>query len=441
MFSNRLLTFASLVVLVSSTVCAAGPTPADATVLTLEQALTIAQSANPTVLIGREAALQAAATARLQQSNLWPQITWDNTQRRSRSASVGGALVRSGINNRFDSAVNGRLDLLDPQRLASYKAAKVAATAAEQNSLGIAEAAIATVAEVYFDHLRNLSRIEVLDSNTGRARALLELARRQAEAGVATQIDVTRAEALLVVAEQARLQQETVVQQSEFLLKQLLALNMAAPLRLDTFQFARKEAPIFSAEQEQAALAHRPDLLAAETILRQNELEVRAARFDRLPSLALNASTGAASENVLDGNDTKVWSGTVSLSVPVFDGQRIRSQTSLAQSRLRQQQIRVDDLRRRIGAEVRLAVQDANSSLAQIAVAEKNQRLSEDELRLARLRYEQGVADNREIVDAQNRLAQSSDNLVAALHQYNLSRVELARVKGNVRSLLTERAP
>ncbi len=413
----------------------------EVSVLTLEQALTMAQAANPTVLIGREVAQQAAITARLQQANLWPQITWENSQRRSRTASVGGALVRSGINNRFDSAFSGRFDVLDPQRIATYQASKVAATAAEQSSASIAQQAIATVAEAYFSHLRNLSRIGVLDSNTERARALLELARRQAEAGVATQIDVTRAEAQLGIAEQARLQQETLVQASEFGLKQLLALNMAAPLRLDDFHFQRTQTTLFSATEEQAAFAHRADLRAAETLLKQNELEVRAARFDRLPNLALNASAGTASENVLDGNNTKVWAGTVSLSVPVFDGQRIRSQTSLAQSRLRAQQIRVDDLRRGIAAEVRLAVQDANSSLAQIAVAEKNQRLSEDELRLARLRYEQGVADNREIVDAQNRLAQSSDNLVAALHQYNLSRVELARVKGSVQTLLTEKAP
>lgn len=412
-----------------------------AATLTLDQALTIAQSANPTVLLGRETAYQAIATARLQQAGLWPQITWDNSQRRARTASVGGALVRSGINNRFDSAINARVDLLDPQRLASYQAAKVGIAAAEQSVAGISEAAMAAVAEAYFTHLRNLSRIEVLDSNIARARALLDLARRQAEAGVATQIDVTRAEAQLGIADQARLQQETLVQASELNLKQMLGFNMTAPLRLDAFTFQRGPSAHFSGEQEQAALAHRADLRAAETLLRQSELEVRAAKFDRLPNIAVNASTGSASENILDGDDTKVWSGTVSLSVPIFDGQRIRSQTSLAQSRLRAQQIRVDDLRRRIGAEVRLAVQDASSSLAQIAVAEKNQQLAEDELRLARLRYEQGVADNREIVDAQNRLAQASDNLVAAVYQYNLSRVELARVKGNVRSLLGEKVP
>lgn len=415
-----------------------GALASETTVLSLEQALAMAQATNPALLLGREAVFQAEATARLQQAGLWPQLTWDNSQRRARTASVGGALVRSGINNRFDSALNARLDLLDPQRVAAYQAAKIGVDVAEQSALGIGEQALAAVADAYFAHLRNLSRNELLNSNISRARTLLELARRQAEAGVATQIDVTRAEAQLVTAEQAKMQQETVVQQSELLLKQILAINIGASLRLEPFNFERSAAPAFSGEQEQAALAHRADLRAAETLLRQHELEVRAAKYDRLPSMALVASGGSASENVLDGEETKVWSGSVALSVPIFDGRRIRSQMTLAQSRLRAQQIRVDDLRRRIAGEVRLAVQDANSSLAQISVAQKNQQLAEDELRLARLRYEQGVADNREIVDAQNRLAQAEDNFLAAVYQYNLSRVELARVGGNVRSLLPQ---
>ena len=92
-----------------------------------------------------------------------------------------------------------------------------------------------------------------------------------------------------------------------------------------------------------------------------------------------------------------------------------------------------------ISAEVRLAVQDARSRLAQIAVAEKSRTLADDELRLARLRFGQGVADNREVVEAQDRLAVADDNLVEAVYQYNLSRLELARAGGDVRRILAEK--
>ena len=73
-------------------------------------------------------------------------------------------------------------------------------------------------------------------------------------------------------------------------------------------------------------------------------------------------------------------------------------------------------------------------------MAEKTLGLAQEELRLARQRYQQGVADNREVLEAQTRLAEAGDNLVDAVFRYNLSRLELARARGDVRSVLAERA-
>jgi outer membrane protein TolC len=296
------------------------------------------------------------------------------------------------------------------------------------------------VAQTYFQHLRNLRRITVLDANIARAKALLELARTRSETGVATQIDVTRAEAVLATAEQARLQQETVVQSSDLALKQLLDLNLNDPLTLVEFTVRRVEAPSYAASLEQTAFERRYDYLRAVKLLEQNELEVRAAKFDRLPSLSLTGNVGLASEVIFDDDNADTWAGGVSLSLPVFDAGRVRNLTGLALSRLRAQELRLRNLRLQIGAELRLASQDARSRNAQVAVAERSLRLAQDELSLAQRRFEQGVADNREIIDAQNSLAVASDNVVEAYYQYNLSRVTLARISGDVRLVLNEQA-
>jgi outer membrane protein TolC len=435
------LFFAPLIAAAQASGPAVVPPAEAADVLTLAAALTRAETANPTLLISGESVVQAQAAAHQSRAGILPNVTWDSQQRRARTASVGGALVRSGINNRFDSTLNGRLDLLDPQRIVSYQAAKVATGVAELEAAAVRQTMLGAVAGAFFTHLRNRSRTEVLDSNVARARSLLDLARRQSEAGIATQIDVTRAEAQLATAEQARLQQETVVAASQLQLKQLLAVDLVAPLNLERFVMKRAPASEQAEALETTALARRPDLQRAERLREQNDIELRAAKLDRVPSIAIIGSMGVATENVFDRQDTNVWSGIVALNVPVFDGQRIRSATATAASKLRAQEVRVRQLRLQIGAEVRLALQDTTSRRAQIGVAEKNRALAEDELRLARLRYEQGVADNREVVDAQNRLAQAADNLVEAVHQYNLSRVELARSCGDVRGVLLEKAP
>ena len=103
--------------------------------------------------------------------------------------------------------------------------------------------------------------------------------------------------------------------------------------------------------------------------------------------------------------------------------------------------MRLHNLELQISSELRLARQDASSRNAQIVVAEKNLSLAEQQLRLAQARYREGVADNREVVEAQNQLAIAADNVVDAIYQYNLSRVELARARGEVRTVLAEKTP
>jgi outer membrane protein TolC len=409
-------------------------------VLTLEQALAAAEQTSLEVLIGRETVAQAVASAIRERSGMLPQVTLDATQRRSRTASVGGALVSSGINNRFDAQLNGRFELLDPERIATYKAATYAVAVAKLGQEQLREVVLATVAENYFAHLRNLRRIDVLDANITRARSLVQLAHNQLNAGVATQIDVTRAEAQLAIDEQARLQQDTVVQETELQLKQLLALDMVRPLELANVKLRRTGISADIASLEEAAFARRADLQGARKLLEQNELEVRAARYGRLPSLAAIGSYGYASAEALDGNEAKVWSGSLAMSVPVFDSARSRSLTNYALSRRRAQELRVQDLQARIAAEVRLARQNAVSRLAQIEVAEKGYRLAEQELELAERRFQQGVADNRELVEAQNRLAAASDNVVEAAYNFQRGRVELNRALGQVGAVLAEQS-
>lgn len=417
------------------------PSFTPAATLTLREAMEAVDRTSITVLLSREAAVQAIAASQQQKAALMPTVNLNAGQNRSSSASfANGTVNQNSPTNRFSGTLNATLNLLDAQNIASYRASKLAINVAELDVNVVREAVTANVAQTYFQHLRNLRRITVLDANIARAKALLELARTRSETGVATQIDVTRAEAVLATAEQARLQQETAVQSSDLALKQLLDLDLNDPLTLVEFTVRRVEAPSYAASLEQTAFERRYDYLRAVKLLEQNELEVRAAKFDRLPSLSLTGNVGLASEVIFDDDNADTWAGGVSLSLPVFDAGRVRNLTGLALSRLRAQELRLRNLRLQIGAELRLASQDARSRNAQVAVAERSLRLAQDELSLAQRRFEQGVADNREIIDAQNSLAVASDNVVEAYYQYNLSRVTLARISGDVRLVLNEQA-
>jgi outer membrane protein TolC len=415
---------------------------AEPATLTLDQALATVERVNVNVLLGRESAAQALEAVRQQRAGILPSLSASAQQRRTQGVSIATVVVASGRPaSRFDALISGNYALFDPELRSIVKASRVGAEVAQASYQAIVQTVLADVADAYFAHLRNLRRLDVLDANIARAKSLLDLARNQFNAGVATQIDVTRAEAQVAQAEQARLQQTTTLYQSELLLKRLLDFDPAGALRLDDFKVQRASPSLFAFSEQKTAFEKRADYLAAQKALEQTKINVSTAGLQRWPSLNMNGNYGLAAKNWDDSEKQEQWALGVGVSVPVFDGLRASADRRIAMSRQRAQEFRVRSLELQISSELRLAVQDAGSRNAQIEVAEKSLRLAQEELRLAQQRYQQGVADNREVVEAQNRLAIAEDNLVEATFQYNLSRVELARAKGDVRAVLAEKVP
>jgi outer membrane protein TolC len=203
----------------------------------------------------------------------------------------------------------------------------------------------------------------------------------------------------------------------------------------------RADTTLLAFADEKTVFEKRADLIAQQRAVDQSKIDVRSATFERLPALNVTGNVGLASAKFDDSGKQEQWAIGLGLSMPIFDGFRSGANKRVALSRQRAQEARLHNLEMQISTELRIALQDAGSRNAQIAVAEKSLRLAQEELRLAQQRYQQGVADNREVVEAQNRLAIADDNLVEAVYQYNLSRVELARAKGDVRAVLAEQVP
>ncbi len=408
--------------------------------LTLDEAMQAVEKANLNVLLGREAVAQSVGAAQQVRVNVLPNVAATAQQRRTQTVNiVSGNAVDGTLANRFDGKLTGNYLALNPQQLSAYRSAKVGVDVSEADLKSTIQLSQATVAQTYFTHLRNLRRIDVLDANVNRARDLLKLAQTFFDAGSNTQIDVTRAEAQLAQAQFARLQQDTVVLQSALQLERLLDLDPTKALKLEVFNVRRGPAGEVGAILGNNLFAQRADWIRANLAVDQSKLDVRTAKFERLPNLSLGGEYGKAAANFDDDGQRNAWFLGVTLSVPVFDGLKSGADKRVALSKQRSQEFRLHNLEQQITAEVRLAVQDANSRDSQISVAQKSLELAEQQFRLAQKRFHEGVADNREVIEAQNALAVASDGMVDAVYQYQLSRLELARAKGEVRDILKEK--
>lgn len=410
--------------------------------LTLASALALAEAANLNVRLSRETVAQAGAFAEQQLVAVLPVINATGGQTRTQSVSLNSNVATEvPTTNRFDGRLNGTFNVLNPVALSAYSSARTGLGVAQADLATTVQSALASVAQSYFAQLHDVRRIAVLDANIARARSLLDLAQNQMAAGVATRIDVTRAEAALATAQQARLQQETVVFQSGLQLQRLLDLDPTQPLLLGEFVLQRQDSIGLPLGLEKAFFERRPEYVRAEKAVEQARQDVRTANYERLPSLAVGAQYGYASANFYDDAQKREWFAGATVTVPVFDGLRAGADKRLALSRARQQEYRLRSLEIQIAAEIKLAAQDAASRFRQIGVAEKSLALAQEQLRLAEQRYQQGVADNLEVVDAQNAVAVASDGLNDAFYFYNSARVELARTKGDVKSILNEQGP
>jgi outer membrane protein TolC len=119
-----------------------------------------------------------------------------------------------------------------------------------------------------------------------------------------------------------------------------------------------------------------------------------------------------------------------SLNIPIFAGRRTHADILQAESVLRQNQQQVDNLRGQIDTEVRTAMLDLNAANDQVQVARSSVDLAQQTLTQAQDRFAAGVADNLEVIQAQEALASANENYISSLYAHNIAKVEYARAIG-----------
>ena len=91
--------------------------------------------------------------------------------------------------------------------------------------------------------------------------------------------------------------------------------------------------------------------------------------------------------------------------------------------------------RNAIALEVKTAIAQLDSARNQVEVANLGVKLANEEVEQARDRFQAGVANNIEVIQAQDALARANDNQIVALYRYNQARADLAHATGQMQNL------
>src|SRR5262249_49068125 len=126
------------------------------------------------------------------------------------------------------------------------------------------------------------------------------------------------------------------------------------------------------------------------------------------------------------------------VSVPIFTGGEIPARVAEAESRRRELVLQRVELERQIEEEGRRAILAYGSARGRGVGSVEGERLANEELTLARDRFEAGVTNSIEVDNAQTSLVAAQVDRIAAAADRDRARYDLWRATGRIRELVGE---
>jgi outer membrane protein len=406
--------------------------------ITLTDAITLGRKQGVDAAIARLNLQAANARTGERRADLLPNISARASfTRQTLNLDEFGIPVATGITDPFsiyNLQVRASQTVFDASAIARLKAGRDTARAVGLDAQAAGEIAGAAAGLAYLRVLSADETVRARYADSVVAADLLNQARRLVEAGVNPAIDATRSEvSFAAVRTQLEIARNS-ANRARLDLVRALALPSATRLELiDSLGLFPLSIPRQPDSAAQFAREHRAELTAERARTDAARRNLRAIKYENLPSLSAN---GGYTES---GRETGTLAGTYNLqlllSVPILDGFRRQNRSKEQSARLQIQEIREHDLTNEVETQARQAVLDLSSAEQQVAIADERVRLANRELSEAEQRFQAGVAGSVETTNAQSSVIEAQDALIQARVSYGTARVVAYRALGVIDQL------
>jgi multidrug efflux system outer membrane protein len=371
---------------------------------------------------------RARALAKLQNWSLLP----------TGGLGLGGGRTRdgtTGVERDFvgaDGEVAWELDLFGRLR-AGAKAARYDALTATEIRRGVMASVAAQIASTYVELRGAQTRLAATDANAAAQAETLRLTQVLHDAGRATPLDVTRAEAQLESTRAAAPLLRAQIEEGLAALD-ILAAGLTPEMKVALLAGGQAPAPPrqISLGAPEDILRRRPDIREAEARLNAARARVRAAKVDWWPRLTFLASGAEIGGQLADLDGKSGLSFTIGPRIdwPALDFRRNALRTEAARAGADAEYERYEKL-------VFASVRDLDAALAQLAGAlQAEQRLqvavasARRAASISRLRYREGADPFFAVLDAERSLAGFEDSLALARARSASAYIRVGQVLG-----------
>lgn len=354
-------------------------------------------------------------------------------------AAAEGELIAAkfGVDNAGFANVGLSQLVFDGTYLLGLKASSVykdlAVKSVTQSKQQVAE----NVTKAYYGILVNEKRQGLLALNVARLDTLLKETRELNKQGFVEKIDVQR---LDVQANNLRTELENIDRLqalSYSLLKFQMGYPMEEPIRLSETLEKVELATFNTNAAGDFNYSSRIEYSILQTQESLAELDLKSIKAGYLPRLLLNANYGYnAGANGFGDLVSKPWfdnaAVTVALQIPIFDGYSKKYRAIQSANNLQKVRQSYGLLKSSIDMQRSQASITMKNALESMKEQKANLELANEISRVTRVKYQNGVGSNLEVLNAESSIKESQANYFTALYNALVAKVELEKANGTL---------
>ena len=424
-----------------STASLSATAPAAAPVITLDEAVQLAEKNEPNFAAAQAQAKLASLDHSVAVAGLLPSVTYHNqylfTQGNGSTDRIGQTTTSSAPRFIANNAIHEYASQAVVNETIGLQQFGAVTRARAQEAQAAAEAEIArrglfaAVVSLYYGVAAADTKLAVLERASAEADHFFNLTQQREQAREAAHADVIKAE--LTQQQRTRDVEDAKLAAAKAHLE--LGVLLFANPRTDFHTESTSPAVLPDrAEVEADASKNNAELKSALAALHASEAEVVSARAAYLPDLGLNFTYGVdAPQLAVNGPDASRnlgYSASATLDIPVWDW--LSTEHKVKQSEIHRDlaKVALTTAQRRLIANLSEFYDEAATARDQLASLDASVAAAQESLRLTELRYTGGEGSVLEVVDAQNTIVAAATAQADGVVRYQLALANLQTLTG-----------
>jgi outer membrane protein len=428
--------------------------------LSLDDALKIAQAQSQTVELARAGVARATGQQYQARSQYLPQLNatagytktlesqfsgfasssapkTDTTKTQSSTGGFDLSKTSFGATNQWSGGLSFSQNVFAGGRISAQNQAAAAQVRSANIEVAAQRAQVSLdVTSAYYDAALADQLVTIADSSVAETEAVLAQTKVSKQVGNASEYELLRAQVThdnqLPVAIQARANRQV----AYLRLKQLLNMPLDDALSLTTgIEGANGPTlPAIAANvSTDTAVSSRAPMREVEETVRAQEAQVRVARAERIPSLAIvsNYQRLYFPSNVFPALSAGVnnWTVGVSTNFPILDGGRIKGDQLIAQAGLQQARAQREQTRQFAALDTRVALNSLEEAQATWDASRGTADQAQRAYAIDQVRYREGISTQTDLAQSRLLLEQALANRAQAARNLAVARVRLALLR------------